>query len=85
MPAIQQITALPTFVSQEEHISIVASTPTSFNDIPPVIKHKEDNVTVAVDPPLPDFSGDDLRGTLYVLTRRVTYTFLSRELQFTVF
>lgn len=61
--------ALPAFVSQEEHASIVASTPNSFNDIPPVIKHKEENVAVILDPPFSDFSGDELKGTLYVLTR----------------
>ncbi|KAF5359136.1 hypothetical protein D9756_003295 [Leucocoprinus leucothites] len=71
MPAIQPINTLPAYVSQEEYASIVASTPTSFNDIPAVIKHKEDNVTIAVDPPIPDFSGDELKGTLYILTRRV--------------
>lgn len=69
MPAIQSITNIPSHVVQEEHASIVASTPLSFNDIPPVIKHKEDNVTVAVDPPLQGFSDDELKGTLYILTR----------------
>lgn len=69
MPAIQQITTLPAFVSQEEYASIVASTPNSFNDIPPVIQHREENVTIILDPPLPEFSGDELKGSLYVLTR----------------
>ncbi|KXN91658.1 Methylosome subunit pICln [Leucoagaricus sp. SymC.cos] len=73
MPAIQLISALPSFTSQEEYVSIVASTPSSFNDIPAVIKHKEDSVTVAVDPPLPDFSGDELKGTLYVLTSALVF------------
>ncbi|KAJ3567851.1 hypothetical protein NP233_g6089 [Leucocoprinus birnbaumii] len=68
MPAIHPITSVPAYSSQEEYASIVASTPTSFNDIPAVIKHKEDNVTVAVDPPIPELSGDGLKGTLYVLT-----------------
>lgn len=70
MPAIQPINALPTYSSPEEYQSIVASTPRSFSDIPPVLRHKEENVTVAIDPPLsPGLSGDDLKGTLYVLTR----------------
>ncbi len=70
MPAIQPINTLPAYSSPEEYQSIVASTPDSFSDIPPVLRHKEENVTVTVDPPLPpEFSGDELKGTLYVLTR----------------
>lgn len=71
MPAIQPVTAVPVFVAQDEYASIVASTPNSFSDIPAVIKHKEENVTVAVDPSLPGLLDDDLKGTLYVLTRLV--------------
>ncbi|KAF9453482.1 hypothetical protein P691DRAFT_658575 [Macrolepiota fuliginosa MF-IS2] len=73
MSAIQIVAALPTFVTQDEHTSIVASTPNSFNDIPPVIKHKEENVTVVLDPPLPEFSGDELKGTLYVLSSALVF------------
>lgn len=71
MPAIQPINGLPTYSSPEEYQSIVASTPNSFSDIPPVLRHKEENVIVAIDPPLSsELSGDDdLKGTLYVLTR----------------
>jgi len=69
MPAIQPINALPASCSPEEYDSIVASTPDSFSDIPPVLRHKEENVTVVIEPPLsPEFSVDDLKGTLYVLT-----------------
>jgi nucleotide-sensitive chloride channel 1A len=74
MPAIQPITAVPAFVSEDEHASIVASTPSSFSDIPAVIRHKEENAAVAVDPPFPGLSGDELKGTLYVLTRWVHHS-----------
>lgn len=70
MPAVNQIAALPTFVSQEEHKNLVASTPTSFTDIPPVLRYKEDDVSISLDPALEEFSEQDLmHGTLYVLTR----------------
>ncbi|KAH9481731.1 Methylosome subunit pICln [Psilocybe cubensis] len=69
MPSVNLITAVPHFVTQEEHTALVASTPNSFSDIPPVIKHKEENVTVTLDPPLEGFpSSDGVQGTLYVLT-----------------
>lgn len=70
MPAVNLITALPTFVSQEEHRALVASTPTSFNDIPPVLRHQEDNVSVKLDPAIEGFTDEDgAKGTLLVLTR----------------
>ncbi|KAF7773389.1 hypothetical protein Agabi119p4_5556 [Agaricus bisporus var. burnettii] len=73
MPAIHQISSLPAFVSREQHTSIVASTPSSFNDIPPIVQHQEENVTVVLDPPLSEFSGDDLKGSLYVLTSALVF------------
>lgn len=70
MPAINPISALPTFVSPEDHKNIVASTPASFTDIPPVLRYKEDDVSVSLDPSLDGFTEQDLKhGTLYVLTR----------------
>ncbi|TFK40215.1 regulator of volume decrease after cellular swelling-domain-containing protein [Crucibulum laeve] len=69
MPSVHLIDAIPHFVSSEEHRSLVASTPVSFSDIPPVIRYKEDDVAVSIDPPLKGFSTEDAaRGTLYVLT-----------------
>ncbi|KAF8150733.1 regulator of volume decrease after cellular swelling-domain-containing protein [Crassisporium funariophilum] len=69
MPSVNIINTLPTFVSKEEHTTLVGSTPNSFNDIPPVVRHKEENVSVKLDPPLENFSDQDaLQGTLYVLT-----------------
>ncbi|KAF8072175.1 regulator of volume decrease after cellular swelling-domain-containing protein [Lyophyllum atratum] len=69
MPAVTLITTLPTFASPEEHRAFVGSTPASFADIPPVLKHKEDNVAVKLDPPVPGFTDEDAaHGTLYVIT-----------------
>jgi len=70
MPAVNLISTVPVFVSPEEHVTAVASTPNSFSDIQPVIRHKEENVSVTLDPPLEGFSdGTAVQGTLYVLTR----------------
>ncbi|KAF9243557.1 regulator of volume decrease after cellular swelling-domain-containing protein [Melanogaster broomeanus] len=68
------ITHVPTFVSPEEHRNIVGSTPTSFNDIPPVLRHKEENVTVSLDPPLDEFTAEDgAHGVLYVIESALVF------------
>ncbi|KAF8896517.1 regulator of volume decrease after cellular swelling-domain-containing protein [Infundibulicybe gibba] len=51
MPAVTLITAVPTHVSTEEHRLIVAQTPASFGDIPPILRHKQSAVRVELDPP----------------------------------
>ena len=72
MPAATPITTLPRHVEAEEHRLLVGSTPASFNDIPPKLCHKEENVSVTLDPPLTDFSSEDgTNGTLYVIERSV--------------
>lgn len=64
------ITAVPNFVSPEEHRNIVASTPPSFSDIPPVLRHKEENVSVSLEPPLAGFTLEDSdSGVLYIIER----------------
>lgn len=64
------ITSVPDCVSPEEHRSIVASTPSSFSNIPPVLRHKEENVSAILDPPLDEFTPDDgTNGVLYVIER----------------
>ncbi|KAF8831391.1 hypothetical protein HHX47_DHR1000668 [Lentinula edodes] len=64
------VTSVPGFVSPEEHRIIVGSTPASFNDIPPVLRHKEESVSVTFEPSLDGFSEDDAKeGILYVLER----------------
>lgn len=68
--AIVLIDALPKFISPEEHRNLVASTPASFSDIPPVLRHKEDNVSITLDPPVDAFSAADAaNGSLYVIER----------------
>lgn len=72
MPAATLTTSLPIFVGPEEHRNIVGTTPTSFNDIPPKLCHKEENVSVTLDPPLEGFSTEDgAHGTLYVIERYI--------------
>ncbi|KAJ7116350.1 regulator of volume decrease after cellular swelling-domain-containing protein [Mycena epipterygia] len=68
MPSATLITSIPTFVSREEHTTIAAETPVSFTDIPPVLRHKEENVSATLDPPLDGFSAQDsVQGTLYII------------------
>jgi nucleotide-sensitive chloride channel 1A len=72
MPAATLISSVPSFVSVEEHRAIVGSTPASFNDIPPVLRYKEDNVSITLDPPLEGFAAQNHRtsqGTLFVIER----------------
>ena len=69
MPAVHLISTLPAFTSQDEHTTLVGSTPNSFTDIPPVIRHKEEGVSVVLEPALEGFP--NTQGTLYILTRSV--------------
>jgi hypothetical protein len=74
MPAISFIDAVPNHISVEEHRSLTGVTPSSFSDIPPVLQQKVDNVRVAFDPPLDDFSPDDAAlGTLYIIERYIPF------------
>ncbi|KAF8515383.1 regulator of volume decrease after cellular swelling-domain-containing protein [Hysterangium stoloniferum] len=57
----------PRSISPAEHHQLVASTPASFSDIPPILRHKEENVSVSLDPLLEGFEAEDgAKGTLYV-------------------
>ncbi|KAJ7242760.1 regulator of volume decrease after cellular swelling-domain-containing protein [Mycena haematopus] len=68
MPSVTLIASIPNFVSREEHTHIAAETPISFTDIPPVLRHKEENVSVTLDPPLDGFLAEDgAQGTLYII------------------
>ncbi|KAI0926295.1 hypothetical protein AcW1_008504 [Taiwanofungus camphoratus] len=61
------ISSLPVYVSPDEHRNIVASTPASFTDLPAVLRHKQENVSVTIDPPLNAFAAEDCaNGTLYI-------------------
>ncbi|KAH9836738.1 regulator of volume decrease after cellular swelling-domain-containing protein [Rhodofomes roseus] len=68
------IAELPAHISPEEHRNIVASTPASFASIPPVLRHKEENVSVTIDPPLEGFPAQDLaHGTLYIIENALVF------------
>ncbi|CAE6354037.1 unnamed protein product [Rhizoctonia solani] len=62
----------PKFITPEEHKQLTASTPSSFGDIPPVLQHKEENVQVTFDPPIPDLKTDE-KGTLYVIESTLAF------------
>jgi chloride channel, nucleotide-sensitive, 1A len=77
MPSVQLIASVPSFVSSEEHKNLVAATPSSFTDIPPVVRHIEKDVSISLDPAVEGFSPEDCAvGTLYVLERYVSQLFL---------
>lgn len=68
------ISSVPSFVSPDEHRDLVGATPESFSDIPPVLRHKEENITVLFDPPLEHLSpGDDSKGVLYVIDSALVF------------
>ncbi|EMD33396.1 hypothetical protein CERSUDRAFT_126142 [Gelatoporia subvermispora B] len=68
MAPVILISAVPTFITPDEHRQAVASTPASFNDIPPVLRHKEENVSVTLEPSVEGLSAEDCAsGTLYVI------------------
>ncbi|KAI9440136.1 regulator of volume decrease after cellular swelling-domain-containing protein [Lactarius indigo] len=74
MPAVTFIDAIPNHISEEEHRSLTGATPASFADIPPVLRHKVQDVSVAFDPPLDGFSEEDsARGTLYIIESVLAY------------
>ncbi|KAM6504302.1 Regulator of volume decrease after cellular swelling domain containing protein [Amanita muscaria] len=69
MPTVSLISSVPHSVTKEESDSLSTSTPTSFNDLPPILAHKEDDVSVTFDPPVAGFSEQDgAHGTLHVLS-----------------
>ncbi|KAF8428833.1 regulator of volume decrease after cellular swelling-domain-containing protein [Boletus edulis BED1] len=68
------ITAVPDFISPEEHRNIVASTPASFSDIRPVLRHKQEHVSVTLDPPLDGFTSEDsANGVLYIIESALVF------------
>ncbi|KAJ7086058.1 regulator of volume decrease after cellular swelling-domain-containing protein [Mycena belliarum] len=74
MPSATLVQSVPVFVSREEHRSIAAETPVAFTDIPPVLRHREDNVSVTLDPPLDGFSAEDgAQGVLYIIESVLVY------------
>ncbi|KAF5327537.1 hypothetical protein D9619_004362 [Psilocybe cf. subviscida] len=78
MPAVKPISAVPKYISKEEHSALVASTPASFGDIPPVIRHKEENVSITLDPGFGIFT-NATQGTLYILTSVLAFVSTAGE------
>jgi len=74
MPAVSFTDAIPNHVSVEEHRALTGATPTSFSDIPPVLRQKVDNVRLTFDPSLDGFSPEDgALGTLYIIESVLVY------------
>ena len=70
MSAVTLIDELPKFITPDEHRELTGTTPASFSDIPPVLRHKEDTASVRFDPPVDSFTQEDgTKGTLYVIER----------------
>ena len=80
MAPITPITSLPNYITPDQHREAIASTPASFNDVPPVLRHKEENVSVSIEPALEGFPAPECaEGTLYVI-ERYDFSFLLTEL-----
>ncbi|KAI0279308.1 regulator of volume decrease after cellular swelling-domain-containing protein [Russula aff. rugulosa BPL654] len=74
MPGVSLIDAIPNHVSIEEHRTLTGTTPTSFGDIPPVLRQRVDNVRLTFDPSLDGFSPEDgALGTLYIIESVLVY------------
>ncbi|KAH9029880.1 regulator of volume decrease after cellular swelling-domain-containing protein [Lactarius pseudohatsudake] len=74
MTAVTFVDAIPNHISVEEHRILTGATPASFADIPPVLRHKVQDVSVAFDPPIAGFSEEDsAHGTLYIIESVLAY------------
>lgn len=51
------INSAPAFITADDHAELTRSTPSSFADIPPVLKFKGDNVEIELDPSLDGLKG----------------------------
>ncbi|KZT41281.1 hypothetical protein SISSUDRAFT_1069956 [Sistotremastrum suecicum HHB10207 ss-3] len=68
MSTISLISELPSYISPEQRSQLSSSTPESFSDILPVLRHTQPNVSVKFDPLFDGFSTEDSQsGTLYVI------------------
>ena len=76
MPSITVLDTRPTYITPSEHAALSSSTPSSFSDIPTVVRHVEEGVRVVIEPPEAiaklGIQEEKLRhGTLLVLERFV--------------
>ncbi|EJD49665.1 hypothetical protein AURDEDRAFT_84813, partial [Auricularia subglabra TFB-10046 SS5] len=63
----------PPFTTPEQHAQLTASTPESFESIPPILRHLEQAVVLSLDPPLDGVQCTEARGALYVTERVVAF------------
>ncbi|PVF95935.1 hypothetical protein CPB86DRAFT_787487 [Serendipita vermifera] len=75
MGGISIITALPTFVTQEQHRELTSSTPASFAHLPTsVLYHLQQPASITLEPPIEGFTASDCsNGTLYILSSVLVY------------
>lgn len=57
-PTLHLLTAPPPALTPAQLAVISTATPSSFQGIDPLLRHKEDNVTVFIDPPFPGLGGE---------------------------
>lgn len=68
--AVTIIADPPHSVSPAEHAEIVTATPSNFADIPPVLRLKQENVSIEFDPPVEGLSSEEIsKGSLYITER----------------
>ena len=68
--SITLISTPPASITQEEHQRLIQSTPTSFSEIPPVLRLKQDDVSIEFEPIVEDITTEELsKGTLYISER----------------
>lgn len=58
-------------ISPQDHAALTSSTPASFASIPPILRHQQDNVTLAFSPIWEGYPEDGVQGTLYVTEESV--------------
>ncbi|VDC04809.1 unnamed protein product [Peniophora sp. CBMAI 1063] len=74
MSAVTLIDSLPKFITPDEHRELTGTTPASFSDIPPVLRHKEETASVRFEPPVEGFTQEDgTKGTLYVIESALVF------------
>lgn len=74
MPAVTIINAPPLSITPEEYREATQATPSSFSDIPPVLRHNAENIRISFSPPIAELSDEELnKGSLYVIERYVNY------------
>jgi nucleotide-sensitive chloride channel 1A len=62
---LSPLNAPPTYITPEEHTSLTSSTPTSFVDIPPVLRWSDEAVEVSL-APHDGFWAGKVKGQLWV-------------------